>query len=151
MSERCPFPTGVIRGPFRPTLLRFTESMALCGIPNFPSGFWKSVNTIVILQYILKLPKRSYPDGSDIDSFPFDRDIGGSENLLNGSRDLRSDAIARDQRNFLHTGSIATCAERSGSLETGEIRELALKCHHKIALCTRQVLVHGHRQNCYVT
>lgn len=37
-KDLCPFPTGVINGPFKPTLLRLTESIAPCGIPNFPSG-----------------------------------------------------------------------------------------------------------------
>ena len=38
LRDLWPFPTGVIRGPFNPILLRLTESMALWGMPNFPSG-----------------------------------------------------------------------------------------------------------------
>lgn len=37
-KDLCPFPIGVISGPFKPILFLFIESIATCGIPNFPSG-----------------------------------------------------------------------------------------------------------------
>lgn len=34
-----------MRGPFKPTLLRFTESIAACGIPKRPSGLRTGVTS----------------------------------------------------------------------------------------------------------
>ena len=38
LSERCPFPTGVISGPFKPMPFSNTESIAGCGMCIKPSG-----------------------------------------------------------------------------------------------------------------
>lgn len=45
LSDLCPFPTGVISGPFSPTLFLFIESIASCGIPNLPSGYLTGVTS----------------------------------------------------------------------------------------------------------
>jgi len=44
-NERWPFPTGVIRGPFNPILLVFTDSIALDGIFIVPSGAFTGVTS----------------------------------------------------------------------------------------------------------
>jgi len=37
LRDWCPLPTGVARGPFKPIFVALTESMARCGMRNFPS------------------------------------------------------------------------------------------------------------------
>lgn len=103
-------PTGVISGPFRPILLRFTLSIAACGIPKRPSGFYKgkmkrfiviSLPICLLCPYKGQLKVPAHPNWSHIDRLPFDGHIGNTEDFLHRSGDLGSDTVARDQCHLL--------------------------------------------------
>lgn len=53
---------------------------------------------------------KTHPNRCHINCFPFQRHIGCFEDLLHGSRNFRSDTIARDQCDFAHIARIWAAA-----------------------------------------
>lgn len=55
-----------------------------------------------------EIARTTHPDRSHVDGLPLDGHAGRSEDLLDGGGDLRSNAIARDQRDLLGPGGVGT-------------------------------------------